>query len=290
MGGFVNTVGSMLGMGGGQAGTGFSGPSAQPTDPRGMENLQKTYEMLAQVAAGQGPDAAQAQYLANLQNQQRQQASALSSVQGISPALATRLISQQQGGAMQQGAAQAQANKYAQQLGAMQQMGGVAGSQASTAAGLQQSMNAAQAALMEQRMKQQGDVIGGFLTGKSLATMKSALGPAAGAEGGMLENGQFTSPGTLGPQSRLGQYMAGMAAGGPVHDYTAGGGVQAANAQQKAVHAGDSYANDKVPAMLSEGEVVIPRSVMKGKDPARGAADFVRAVMAKRSGIARRGK
>lgn len=286
MGGFVNTVGSMLGMGGGQAGTGFSGPSAQPTDPRGMENLQKTYEMLAQVAAGQGPDAAQAQYLANLQNQQRQQASALSSVQGISPALATRLISQQQGGAMQQGAAQAQANKYAQQLGAMQQMGGVAGSQASTAAGLQQSMNAAQAALMEQRMKQQGDVIGGFLTGKSLATMKSALGPAAMAEGGMIE-GQ-SNP--VGPQSRLGQYMAGMAAGGPVHDYTAGGGVQAANAQQKAVHAGDSYANDKVPAMLSEGEVVIPRSVMKGKDPARGAADFVRAVMAKRSGIARRGK
>lgn len=279
MGGVARTVGSILGMEGGPGGLGYSGPSAQPTDPRGMENLQKTYEMLQQIAAGQGPDAAQAQYQANLQNLAKQQAGAISSVQGISPALAARLISQQQGGAMQSEAAQAQANKYAQQLGAMQAMAGVAGSQAGTAAGLQQSMNAAQAALMGGRQEQQGKIIGGLFQGSGAKATQTAV---QRAEGGYIDN-----PTPSGPQSRLGQYMAGMAAGGPVHDYRAGGNVQAAVPQQKAVKAGDSYANDKVPAMLSEGEIVLPRSVVQGKNPERAAADFVRAVMAKRKGIAR---
>lgn len=290
MGGFVRTVGGILGAGGGVSGTGFSGPSANPTDPRGMENLQKTYEMLAQVASGQGPDAAQAQYLKNLQDQSRQQAGAISSIQGISPALAARMIAQQSTGAMQAGAAQGQANKYAQQLGAMQQMGGIAGSQAGTAAGLQQSMNTAQAALMNTKLGQQGQAIGGIFQGAGAKFMPNSFAPvggagaAGGAEGGMMEGGKFTTPGTMGAQSRFGQQFMGMAKGGPVHDYTQGGGVMAATPHQEAVKAGDSYANDKVPAMLSEGEVVIPRSVMQGANPERGAAEFVRAVMAKRRG------
>lgn len=45
---------------------------------------------------------------------------------------------------------------------------------------------------------------------------------------------------------------------------------------------GDSYKNDTVPKKLDAGGVVIPRSVMQSKDPAKGAADFVRAVMAKK--------
>ncbi len=61
-----------------------------------------------------------------------------------------------------------------------------------------------------------------------------------------------------------------------------GGVVKADNPKQKAVAKGNDYANDKIPAMLSEGEVVIPRDVMQSKDPARSAADFVSKVMAKR--------
>lgn len=45
---------------------------------------------------------------------------------------------------------------------------------------------------------------------------------------------------------------------------------------------GDSYKNDTVRKDLEAGGVVIPRSVMQSKDPAKGAADFVRAVMAKK--------
>jgi hypothetical protein len=45
---------------------------------------------------------------------------------------------------------------------------------------------------------------------------------------------------------------------------------------------GNNYANDVVPANLDEGGVVIPNSVMQSKNPAEGAARFVRAVMAKK--------
>lgn len=51
----------------------------------------------------------------------------------------------------------------------------------------------------------------------------------------------------------------------------------------KATVKGDSLKNDTVPAMLSPGEVVIPRSVMSSQDPASGAAKFVEAVLAKHS-------
>lgn len=49
----------------------------------------------------------------------------------------------------------------------------------------------------------------------------------------------------------------------------------------KASVKGDSLKNDTVPAMLSPGEVVIPRHVMESDDPVSNAAKFVQAVMAK---------
>jgi len=45
---------------------------------------------------------------------------------------------------------------------------------------------------------------------------------------------------------------------------------------------GNSYDNDTVPAILSPGEVVIPRDVMQSKDPAQEAAKFVAAILAKK--------
>jgi hypothetical protein len=54
----------------------------------------------------------------------------------------------------------------------------------------------------------------------------------------------------------------------------------------KAAVKGNSYENDTVKALLSPGEVVIPKSVMESKDPVRGAAEFVRSVMAKKGKMA----
>lgn len=50
----------------------------------------------------------------------------------------------------------------------------------------------------------------------------------------------------------------------------------------KAKVKGDSYANDTVSRDLETGGVVIPKSIMESKDPAKKAAAFVRAVLAKK--------
>jgi len=46
--------------------------------------------------------------------------------------------------------------------------------------------------------------------------------------------------------------------------------------------AGNSYANDVVPAKLEAGGVVIPNSIMQSKYPAAGARDFIAGIIAKR--------
>lgn len=69
------------------------------------------------------------------------------------------------------------------------------------------------------------------------------------------------------------------ACGGAVNMAAQGGGVGG-----KANVKGDSYSNDTVPAMLSPGEVVIPRHVMQSDDPATNAYKFVQAIMAKKGG------
>lgn len=56
----------------------------------------------------------------------------------------------------------------------------------------------------------------------------------------------------------------------------------------KAAVKGDSLKNDTVPAMLSPGEVVLPRSVMNSKDPVNNAAKFVADVLAKKKGALRK--
>lgn len=72
--------------------------------------------------------------------------------------------------------------------------------------------------------------------------------------------------------------------GGMTHDYRGGGKVNAKASSEKAVKSGNSYANDKIPAVLSEHEIVIPRNITMGKDPINDSAKFVASVLAKRRG------
>lgn len=73
-----------------------------------------------------------------------------------------------------------------------------------------------------------------------------------------------------------------MGGGTAQKDFRSGGHVAATSPQEKAVKPGNSYANDKVKALLSEGEIVLPRTVTQSKDPVGAAADFVAKIMAKR--------
>lgn len=51
----------------------------------------------------------------------------------------------------------------------------------------------------------------------------------------------------------------------------------------KAQVKGDSYQNDTVPAVLSPGEIVIPRSILESKNPVQAAAQFVKHTLAAQS-------
>lgn len=277
----MGAIGGLLGVNGGAAGTGFGGPSAFAQDTTGMGNLQNAYQRLQDVASGQGPNPAMAQYNANIQNLARQQAGAISSVQGISPALATRMISQQGSGAMQNAAAQGAATQAQQQLGALGQMGSIAGTQANVAAGLQQNVNNVNSGLAQTTMQGQQGLIGGLLNagGKGMAM-------AAGGEVGASPMSSFTQflnstpsapapvetqpTAQLAPVSGFSQGLGGY--GGknkpqkaPEAPQNAGQGPTMANASQ--IDAGIPYAQPMapgfaaggtVPALLSPGEKYIP--------------------------------
>ncbi len=331
----MGAIGGLLGLNGQAGGTGFQGPVQ--SDQQGMNNLQDSYQRLLQVAQGQGPNPAMQQYNQNINNIAKQQSGAISSVQGISPALAARMISQQGSGAMQNAAAQGATMQAQQQLGAMGQMGNIGAAQAGAANQMQGNINNVNMGFGTTTMQGQQGVIGGLFGGLGAAAAASG-GGGGGAEGGIagvdfaapqpaIQNGadafQFGQPSqpAPGPQSVVGKFMSGsdsagsgamaiqqgmtkfgegmgtmmkakpaspgMAMGGMASDYRSGGSVVAKNPSQKAVKPGNSYANDKIKAVLSEGEVVIPRAVMQSRDPVRATADFVAKVIAKRRGMAR---
>lgn len=116
-------------------------------------------------------------------------------------------------------------------------------------------------------------------------------GPNKGAEklaDAMSKSGQWIPPSstpapTSGPEgsSMRPQSAAPMmnAKGGLA---SSGGHVAAKTSAQKAVKSGNSYSNDKIPALLSEGEIVIPRNILQSADPVAASADFVSKIMAKR--------
>lgn len=107
----------------------------------------------------------------------------------------------------------------------------------------------------------------GFEAGRPTVTTTTNL-----ANGGMVEEPYLPSM-RNGPQntgSILGDYAF-------TKSFSDGGLVPG-----KADFGGDNIKNDTVSAMLSPGEIVIPRSVLKQKNPAEASKKFVQAVLAKK--------
>lgn len=86
----------------------------------------------------------------------------------------------------------------------------------------------------------------------------------------MASGGAVPQIGNHGPRSSTSQYLS------QAKQLKSGGAVPG-HAQAP----GNSYRNDTVHAMLSPGEIVIPRSIMQSKNPAEAAKQFVAAVLAK---------
>lgn len=223
--------------------------------------------------------------------------------------------------AQMQEAGQASVNRMQQQLQAQQQLGGVLGTQGqlgnqmyNTGVNAIQGQNAmitgsnlqasqGNANIAGQNASQFGNIAGGILNagGNLLSKIPMGGGIAKGAFAGAdpMQGAQkmFAADGGEVPSVQqpgfISKFLSGthgtqmLAQGGSVLPFSPvnlvqGGPVQAQAPQQQAVAQGDSLKNDKIPAMVSEGEIVLPRSITMHPDAPQMAAKFVMDIIAKR--------
>lgn len=265
------------------------------------------------VANGTGPNPALAQLNQTTGQSVANQAALMAGQRGSSAnaGLIARQAGMQGGALQQQAAGQGATMQAQQQLAAMSalqnQQGLMAGTAGSQIAGQQNAMNSYQNAAQNQysamlgsggqqnqaaiqnanmqnqyQMNQQGNM------GKILGGISNAAGAGAGLFGGGGSTG--ANPTTQGGTSALGNNYSMMASGGEVkskvgqHLCMNQGGMamkQGGHVPGSANVGGDSLKNDTVKAMLSPGEIVIPRSVAQHPDAANEAAKFVAAIKAK---------
>lgn len=275
-------------------------------------NNQLADILQGQAAGTSGPNPAQQQLVQNAQMMAQQQAQQNAQNRALNPGLAARMSGQnaaQMGG---QAAANAGIQQGQQQLASQQLLSGLIGNQ-------QHNLNQAsginaQVASGNQQASQA--IVGGIMSGAG-----AAMGMAHGgmvrkmSDGGMADD---SDPST--PQSGVGRFLSGMGTDmgqqqngqqkPPTNGFSQfGGGIgkmltsqmpaliagaapalahggrvmkSGGNVPGKAKMKGDSPKNDTVKAMLSPGEIVIPRSVTESKDAPKKAAEFVAAVLAKK--------
>ena len=240
--------------------------AAQNALMAGQRGAGANVGLMARQAAGQG---------ANIQ----QQAIGQAGVMGAQQQLAAQQALAQQQQAMSQGYVNitgAGLNQQGQQitqlgnmtnasLGNQGQLLGGYGQYNSTMAGQQGSANAANAQTGMANAQMQGSIVGGALQG-----LGSLGAKAVGAyDGGLATIAGIYHPG--GPQKMA---CGGMAKG---QSMKSGGTVPG---KPKVGGAVDTPKNDTVPAKLSPGEIVIPRSIVEGKNPGENARKFVEKILA----------
>lgn len=208
--------------------------------------------MLFNQAQGNGPSVAQ-----NMLNQATNQnvaqaASTLASQKGINPGLAARLILQNQANQGQQAAGQAAGLRAQEQLGALGQLGGALEAQRQQNIG--QSLGQVQSGLSQV----QG--LGGLQNQQNAINVQNQMEAQRLNQSTAEENakrGANTATGLLGT---LGSALL-----------SEGGIVPGRAPIEK-----DSPVNDTVPAMLSPGEIVVPKSAAKSSEKAKEFIDALK--------------
>lgn len=229
--------------------------------------------MLLERAQGGGANPAAAQLQQATNANQSMTAGTIAATKGINPALAARQAAMAGSGLQQQSAAQAATMNAQQQIAAQGSLGELYGTMGSQNLNQQQILqgaianlnssnvsnanqtNSAKAGVAAANTKGQWDAVGGILKGAGSAV--------AMAHGGVVH----------GPSSKVGQHLK-MATGGRVQVV----GAEGSPVPGKPAAKGDSLKNDKVKALLSPGEIVLPRSVTQSKDAPKKAAEFVAAM------------
>ncbi len=250
----------------------------------GLQNQSQVFNQLGQVAQGVGFNPAQAQLAnatgANVANQ----AALMAGQRGASQnaGLIARQAAMQGANIQQDAAGQAAALQANQSLNALGQQGQMAGQMVGNQLNAQQLYG-------QTALGQQGNLLGG-VNSQNQAALGNAQSANQANQAGYSANMGLVGGLTGGLASALTQKKA---HGGEIDPAPAPKGAASAFGQHIAMRRGgmvpgvaeapgDDYANDTVPAMLSPGEVVVPRSIMQSEDPAKHAAAFVQAIMAKK--------
>jgi hypothetical protein len=261
----------------------------------GIGNQSSVYNQLQGIASGQGPNLARSTLNQatgqNIANQAALMASSRGA--GANAGLMARQAAMQGGALQQQAVGQGAMLQGQQTLGALGQMGGLATQQVNqqgqalqglnqyglqnqqTLLGASNAANASNqqinAGVAAQNQQTYNNIMGGIANAIGSGAMTMAGGGAGGAGGGMMKMPGMAHGGEVpGPRSAVGRHFAMMAQGG----------MAVVPGQAKV--SGDSLKNDTVPALLSPKEIVLPRSVTLAKDAPAKAAEFVRAILAKK--------
>lgn len=247
--------------------------ASQAGGGQGMAAQQALSEQLAAMGRGEGPSAAQAMLQQQAGNVAAQQAALMGSQRGASQnvGLVGRQAAQAGLQAQQQAASQAAIQRANEQFGAMEQLRALSGQQV----GQQQ---AGLGMLGQSALQAQEQALGAL--GKQQATQAGIEAQTAGAQKDIFK----------GAASTVGK-LIGLSEGGtvpqmPMQDdqrpeteqeesivdmlINAQRMSHGSMVQGKAKVDGDSEKNDTVPALLSPGEIVVPRSA--AKDPEKAAA------------------
>lgn len=211
--------------------------AAQAQQKQNLAGQQALAQQLQAQAMGVGPSVGQEALKQAMNRGVKQTTAAMASQRGINPALAQRLAADIGAQGMQETAAQGAQLRAQEALAAQQGLSGLYGQMGSQALTAQGQMLAAQQAQNQ---------VNANIEAQNAANI-------AGIAGGVLN--------AAGSAATMGMMRQPVAAVAKAH-----GGKIEGQAKVK----GDSYENDTVPAMLSPGEIVIPRT--KAKDPTKAKA------------------
>lgn len=265
----------------------------------------KLAEALAKQASGEEPGAGQLQLRRALEATQAATASQLASVRGMNPAAAQRLLLQQQAGQAQQAAGQSamvaleeQGEAQKQLAGLLGQMRGQTAAEQQLAANITEAMRQGDTAAAQQliaaaqaqaqtSIAQQAQALGLVDTEGRLdvARLQAKVSEEIArinrdAQAGLLNDQQAEAERTYWRNLLVNMQLGSQAAAGTamMQSSIGQGRAKGGRIDGKGLVPGDHPANDIVPAMLSPGEIVLPRSIAQAEDAPEKAAAFVRAL------------
>lgn len=273
------------------------------TDPMGAEQLrvaqeqQRLADALRAQAEGRAPSLAQMQFQRGLEASQAAIQSQLASARGLSPAQAQRIAARQQAALGASGAAQSSEMRLREQMASQAALANLLAQSRQGALGGYQT--AAELAARERALR--AEIASGIQTRdfqRNQQFIQGLLGMIPYAGAGLAKMFQSQKPSTESPfdpssfygrsdvqsaMQKLPESESGFSGSWSQEQQDAFSKLaRGSEVPGKAKYRGDTRSNDTVPAMLSPGEIVLPRSVAQSPDAPDKAKRFVEAIKTKK--------